>query len=261
MLSVVSVAVLSPECRTKWWHRDSWCIFWECDKVQFFGNENNTSKLHSQGSRRVDWFWEWVLPFSSESFVCPSAVQKHTDYDIQNCSLLFCMGMNRVNSFFFLLPKAKPRLAAPRATINLITAHFNNIKYLWQQTSCHFCEVQPSKYLMPTFWHYPPYLATVDNFLGCLVGSASPGCETWPCTLREEHRLRILENRVLRRIFWLKSEALRLENISLWGIHHLYLCQGQSRRGEEIGEVSVICGRDVKLIYKSWPETWNEETF
>ena len=27
------------------------------------------------------------------------------------------------------------------------------------------------------------------------------GCETWLMTLREEHRLRMLENRVLRRIF------------------------------------------------------------
>jgi hypothetical protein len=27
------------------------------------------------------------------------------------------------------------------------------------------------------------------------------GCETWPLTLREERRLRVFENRVLRRIF------------------------------------------------------------
>jgi hypothetical protein len=27
------------------------------------------------------------------------------------------------------------------------------------------------------------------------------GCETWSLTLREEHRLRLFENRVLRRIF------------------------------------------------------------
>jgi len=27
------------------------------------------------------------------------------------------------------------------------------------------------------------------------------GCETWSPTLREEHRLRMFENRVLRRIF------------------------------------------------------------
>jgi hypothetical protein len=27
------------------------------------------------------------------------------------------------------------------------------------------------------------------------------GCDTWSLTLREEHRLRVFENRVLRRIF------------------------------------------------------------
>jgi hypothetical protein len=27
------------------------------------------------------------------------------------------------------------------------------------------------------------------------------GCETWSLTLREEHRLRVFENRVLRKIF------------------------------------------------------------
>jgi hypothetical protein len=27
------------------------------------------------------------------------------------------------------------------------------------------------------------------------------GCETWSLTVREEHKLRVLENRVLRRIF------------------------------------------------------------
>jgi hypothetical protein len=32
------------------------------------------------------------------------------------------------------------------------------------------------------------------------------GCETWSLTLREEHRLRVFEKRVLRRIFRRKSE-------------------------------------------------------
>jgi hypothetical protein len=31
------------------------------------------------------------------------------------------------------------------------------------------------------------------------------GCETWYLTSREEHRLRVFENRVLRRIFGLKG--------------------------------------------------------
>jgi hypothetical protein len=34
------------------------------------------------------------------------------------------------------------------------------------------------------------------------------GCETWFLTLREEHRLRMYENRVLRRIFEPKREEM-----------------------------------------------------
>ena len=34
------------------------------------------------------------------------------------------------------------------------------------------------------------------------------GCETWSLTLREEHRLRVFENRVLRRIFGPKRDGI-----------------------------------------------------
>jgi hypothetical protein len=34
------------------------------------------------------------------------------------------------------------------------------------------------------------------------------GCETWSLTLREEYRLRVFENRVLRRIFSLKRDEV-----------------------------------------------------
>jgi hypothetical protein len=34
------------------------------------------------------------------------------------------------------------------------------------------------------------------------------GCETWSLTLREEHRLRVFENRVLRRIYGPKSDEV-----------------------------------------------------
>jgi hypothetical protein len=33
-------------------------------------------------------------------------------------------------------------------------------------------------------------------------------CETWSLTLREEHRLRVFENRVLRRIFGPKRDEV-----------------------------------------------------
>jgi hypothetical protein len=50
------------------------------------------------------------------------------------------------------------------------------------------------------------------------------GCETWSLALREEHRLRVFENRVLRRMSVLKREEViggwrRLHNVEL---HNLY---------------------------------------
>jgi hypothetical protein len=34
------------------------------------------------------------------------------------------------------------------------------------------------------------------------------GCETWSLTLREEHRLRVFESRVLRKIFGRKRDEM-----------------------------------------------------
>jgi hypothetical protein len=34
------------------------------------------------------------------------------------------------------------------------------------------------------------------------------GCETWFLTLKEEHRLRVFENKVLRRIFGPKTDKV-----------------------------------------------------
>jgi hypothetical protein len=85
------------------------------------------------------------------------------------------------------------------------------------------------------------------------------GCETWSLTVGEEHRLRVFENRVLRKIFWPKRE----EDGS-WGklhndeLHSLYSSPNivrviKSRRmrwsghvarmGEGRGVYSVLVGR------------------
>ena len=37
------------------------------------------------------------------------------------------------------------------------------------------------------------------------------GCETWSLTLRKEHRLRVFENRVLRRMFGPKRDGVKEE--------------------------------------------------
>jgi hypothetical protein len=85
------------------------------------------------------------------------------------------------------------------------------------------------------------------------------GCETWSLTLREEHRLRVFENRVLRRIFGPRREEdgswRKLHNDEL---HNLYSSPNivrviKSRRmrwaghvarmGEERGVYRVLVGR------------------
>jgi hypothetical protein len=50
------------------------------------------------------------------------------------------------------------------------------------------------------------------------------GCDTWSLTLREEHRLRVFENRVLRRIFGSKMDEVtgewrRLHNEELYDLY------------------------------------------
>ena len=57
----------------------------------------------------------------------------------------------------------------------------------------------------------------VFQFVSC-------GCETWSLTLREERRLRVFENRVLRRIFEPKrdeviAELRRLHNNELYALY------------------------------------------
>jgi hypothetical protein len=50
------------------------------------------------------------------------------------------------------------------------------------------------------------------------------GCETWSLTLWEEHKLRVFENRVLRRIFGLKRDGVmggwrKLPNEGLYDLY------------------------------------------
>jgi hypothetical protein len=52
------------------------------------------------------------------------------------------------------------------------------------------------------------------------------GCETWSLTLREEHKLRVFENRVLRKIFGPKRDEVtgkwrKLLNEELLNLHQV----------------------------------------
>ena len=49
------------------------------------------------------------------------------------------------------------------------------------------------------------------------------GCETWSLTLREECRLRVFKNRILRRIFGSKREAnVKWKKLHNEKLHNLY---------------------------------------
>jgi hypothetical protein len=63
------------------------------------------------------------------------------------------------------------------------------------------------------------------------------GCEIWCLTLREEHRLRVTENRVLRRIFGPKRDEVtgewrKLHNEKLHICTHPQISLGGSNQGE-----------------------------
>jgi hypothetical protein len=59
-------------------------------------------------------------------------------------------------------------------------------------------------------------------------------CETWSLTLREEHRLRVFENRVLRRIFGPKRDenggSCTMRNFII--CTHTQISLGKSSQGE-----------------------------
>jgi hypothetical protein len=60
------------------------------------------------------------------------------------------------------------------------------------------------------------------------------GCETWSLTLREEHRLRVFENGVLRRIFRPERDEVTGERRKLHN-EELQISLGRPRRGWENG--------------------------
>jgi hypothetical protein len=81
------------------------------------------------------------------------------------------------------------------------------------------------------------------------------GCKTWSLTLREEHRLRVFENRVLRRIFGPKRDEVMGEwrKLHSEGVHNLYsspdiIRQIKSRRMGWAGHVA--CMGEERKVYK-----------
>jgi hypothetical protein len=89
------------------------------------------------------------------------------------------------------------------------------------------------------------------------------GCQTWSLTLREEHRLRVFENRVLRRIFKAKRDEVtggwrKLHNEEL---HNLYFSPNvirmiEPRRMRWAGHAARMGRRGVHIGY--WLERHKE---
>jgi hypothetical protein len=73
------------------------------------------------------------------------------------------------------------------------------------------------------------------------------GCETWSLTLREEHRLQVFENRVLRGIFGSKRDEVNGQQGKLHNgyLHNLYsspdiIRQFKSRRIKWVGHMACM---------------------
>jgi len=84
------------------------------------------------------------------------------------------------------------------------------------------------------------------------------GCETWSHTLREEHRLRMFENRVLRRILSPKRNEVTGEwrKLHIVGLNDLFSSPNivrmiKSRRMSWVGHVARV-GRGVACTGFWW---------
>jgi hypothetical protein len=69
------------------------------------------------------------------------------------------------------------------------------------------------------------------------------GCETWSLTVREKHKLRVFENRVLRRIFGPKRDEVtggwrKLHNEELHNLYSWLIGIIKSRRVRWAGHVA-----------------------
>jgi hypothetical protein len=75
------------------------------------------------------------------------------------------------------------------------------------------------------------------------------GCETWSLAVREEHKLRVFEDRVLRRIFGPKRDGVtggwrKLHNEDL---HNLY-SKNYKVEEYEVGETCGTNGREEECV-------------
>jgi hypothetical protein len=113
----------------------------------------------------------------------------------------------------------------------------------------------------PKSFVLPSHIKKIKIYRTVILPLVLYGCETWSLTLREEHKLRVSENRVLRRIFGPKREEdgswRKLHNDEL---HSLYSSPNiirviQARRMRWAGHVARMGeGRGVDRVLVGRPE-------
>jgi len=93
------------------------------------------------------------------------------------------------------------------------------------------------------------------------------GCETWSLILREERRLRVFENRMLRRMFGSKRDEVtgewrKLNNTELNDLYSspkMYCLGDKIEKNEMSGQCSANGGEERRL-QGFGRETWGKET-
>ena len=61
----------------------------------------------------------------------------------------------------------------------------------------------------------------VNTYKTIILPVVLHSCETWSLALREEHWLRVFENKVLRKIFWAKRDEITREWRKLHALYSL----------------------------------------
>jgi hypothetical protein len=81
-------------------------------------------------------------------------------------------------------------------------------------------------------------------------------CETWSLTLREKHRSRVFEKKVIRRIFWLKRNEVigdwrKLHNEELHNLYSLLriITIIKLRKMRRVGHVACMVEKTRRKIY------------
>jgi hypothetical protein len=105
------------------------------------------------------------------------------------------------------------------------------------------------------------FISFLSHFIRSSVNTVLYGCEAWSLTLREEHMLRVFENRVLRRVFGPKRDEVTGEWRKLHNeLNDLYSLPNivrvvKSRRMTWAGHVARMGeGRDVHRVLVGKPE-------